>query len=105
MQFLQNRGVMGNTMVLLVFAILIESSGSLAASIHSFDKQVKSGAVASEDKACSQIGIDLMKAGGNAADAVCSSSESSKSMLTVTFVGDWNYALCRNKRLVYQLKT
>jgi hypothetical protein len=28
------------------------------------------GAVASESTRCSQIGIDLMKAGGNAADAV-----------------------------------
>lgn len=28
------------------------------------------GAVASESKSCSQIGIDLLKAGGNAADAV-----------------------------------
>ena len=30
----------------------------------------KQGAVASESKICSQIGIDLMNAGGNAADAV-----------------------------------
>lgn len=30
----------------------------------------KHGAVASESKICSQIGINLMKAGGNAADAV-----------------------------------
>jgi gamma-glutamyltranspeptidase len=29
------------------------------------------GAVASENSICSRIGIDLMKAGGNAADAVC----------------------------------
>ena len=28
------------------------------------------GAVASESKVCSQVGIDLLKAGGNAADAV-----------------------------------
>ena len=28
------------------------------------------GAVASEYKVCSQVGIDLLKAGGNAADAV-----------------------------------
>lgn len=28
------------------------------------------GAVASENKVCSRIGIDLLKAGGNAADAV-----------------------------------
>ena len=30
----------------------------------------KLGAVASENKICSSIGIDLLKAGGNAADAV-----------------------------------
>lgn len=30
------------------------------------------GAVASENRVCSQIGIDLLEAGGNAADAVCS---------------------------------
>ena len=28
------------------------------------------GAVASENRVCSQIGIDMLKAGGNAADAV-----------------------------------
>lgn len=32
------------------------------------------GAVASEVETCSQVGIDLMKKGGNAADAVSSSS-------------------------------
>lgn len=32
----------------------------------------KLGAVASESSVCSQIGIDLIKDGGNAADAVCS---------------------------------
>ena len=30
----------------------------------------KLGAVASESKICSQIGIDLLKSGGNSADAV-----------------------------------
>jgi len=29
------------------------------------------GAVASESKVCSQIGIDIQKQGGNAADSVC----------------------------------
>lgn len=33
-----------------------------------------SGAVASECRRCTQIGIDLLKAGGNAADAVSSES-------------------------------
>ena len=31
----------------------------------------KLGAVASESSVCSEIGIDLIKDGGNAADAVC----------------------------------
>lgn len=31
------------------------------------------GAVASEKKVCTQVGLDLLKAGGNAADAVCRS--------------------------------
>ena len=34
------------------------------------------GGVASESSVCSQIGIDLLKIGGNAADAVCSISGS-----------------------------
>ena len=34
------------------------------------DNTPNHGAVASESKACSQIGVDLIKAGGNAADAV-----------------------------------
>lgn len=34
----------------------------------------KSGAVASESAVCSNIGIDLIKNGGNAADAVCQSN-------------------------------
>ncbi len=29
------------------------------------------GAVASESSVCSRIGVDLLEAGGNAADAVC----------------------------------
>ena len=33
----------------------------------------KLGAVASESSVCSHIGIDLIKDGGNAADAVCPS--------------------------------
>ena len=32
------------------------------------------GAVASENRECSTIGIDLLRDGGNAADAVCSDS-------------------------------
>lgn len=34
-------------------------------------KQDRLGAVASENSICSRIGIELLKAGGNAADAVC----------------------------------
>jgi hypothetical protein len=35
------------------------------------DSHEKHGAVASESSICSNIGIDLMRKGGNAADAVC----------------------------------
>ena len=48
---------------------------ALASQIYLGDEPARSGdarhgAVASENSVCSQIGIDLMKAGGNAADAV-----------------------------------
>ena len=36
-----------------------------------FQESAKNGAVASESAVCSRIGVDLIKAGGNAADAVC----------------------------------
>lgn len=36
-----------------------------------YQENDKLGAVASESSVCSQIGIGLIKAGGNAADAVC----------------------------------
>jgi len=36
-----------------------------------YQENDKLGAVASESSVCSQIGIALIKAGGNAADAVC----------------------------------
>ena len=39
----------------------------------------KLGAVASESKLCTQVGIDLLKAGGNAADAVSCSKETLRS--------------------------
>jgi hypothetical protein len=42
---------------------------SLNAQIYGGDKR---GAVASESSVCSKVGIELFKAGGNAADAVCS---------------------------------
>ena len=44
------------------------------------------GAVASENKICSQIGIDLLEAGGNAADAVGSQNYSSYETLTIRTV-------------------
>ena len=36
-----------------------------------YEAKDKRGAVASESSVCSHIGIDLIKDGGNAADAVC----------------------------------
>ena len=41
------------------------------------------GAVASESAVCSRVGIDLLKAGGNAADAVCPPATPSYSLLSL----------------------
>ena len=51
------------------------------------------GAVASENKVCSQIGIDLLKAGGNAADAVSLAIRNVCAMLT-GLEARWHGALC-----------
>ena len=53
----------------------------------------KLGAVASENKVCSQIGIDLLKAGGNAADAVSPTSGLVGAML-MRVEARWHGALC-----------
>ncbi|KAG9244483.1 gamma-glutamyltranspeptidase [Calycina marina] len=55
---------------MLVLSLLV---GLIAGSVHAHPKTVKAGelgAVASEAKECSKIGTDLLKAGGNAADAI-----------------------------------
>lgn len=39
--------------------------------VRQYQENDKLGAVASESSVCSQIGVGLIKAGGNAADAVC----------------------------------
>ena len=57
----------------------------------------KLGAVASENKLCSQIGIDLLKAGGNAADAVSLASFLVGAMLT-GLEARGHGALCRRYR-------
>ena len=63
----------------LVFAILVSSHCGLGISIpgfgHSNDarwyqENDQLGAVASESSVCSRIGVDLIKAGGTAADAL-----------------------------------
>lgn len=36
-------------------------------------ESLPNGAIASEQKVCTQVGLDLLRAGGNAADAVCRS--------------------------------
>ena len=51
------------------------------------------GAVASENKVCSQIGIDLLKAGGNAADAVSLAIRTISVKLT-RLEARWHGALC-----------
>lgn len=50
------------------------------------------GAVASENKVCSQIGIDLLKAGGNSVDAVGLSTCSS-SLWLISDTACWNGSL------------
>ena len=55
------------------------------------------GAVASENKVCSQIGIDLLKAGGNAADAVSLVFAIFGAMLT-RLEARWHGALCWRHR-------
>ena len=37
---------------------------------YEYEQGNRNGAIASENKLCTQIGIDLLQAGGNAADAV-----------------------------------
>ena len=50
------------------------------------------GAVVSENRVCSQIGIDLLQAGGNAADAVGQCPHFLQAMLTAR-VADWNHSV------------
>ena len=57
----------------------------------------KLGAVASENKVCSQIGIDLLKAGGNAADAVSLAFRLVGASLT-RLKACWHGALCWRHR-------
>ena len=57
----------------------------------------KLGAVASENRVCSQIGIDLLKAGGNAADAVSFAFHLVGAML-MRLEACWHGALCWRHR-------
>lgn len=50
------------------------------------------GAVASENRVCSQIGIDLLKAGGNAADAVSLCLPFLQAKLTAR-LADWDHSV------------
>lgn len=50
--------------------ILAHSNETVHDSYRQTDACDKQGAVASENAVCSRIGIDLLQAGGNAADAV-----------------------------------
>jgi len=52
---------------------LLANTAYAAPAPHEVDKL---GAVASESSVCSKIGIDILKQGGNAADAVSSSPHS-----------------------------
>lgn len=59
----------------------------------------KQGAVASENAVCSRIGIDLLKAGGNAADAV-SDAMMSYSQSSRTWISSHNTDYGLRKQLV-----
>ena len=66
----------GTGYVVWISSLLVLSSAALAPPQVLLDVQAQQishdqfGAVASENRVCSQIGIDLLEAGGNAADAV-----------------------------------
>ncbi|KAL8942684.1 MAG: hypothetical protein Q9211_001282 [Gyalolechia sp. 1 TL-2023] len=67
-------GILASLLIFTIFAYFVGRHTPL---IHPIDRQTnhdRLGAVASEKKLCTQIGIDLLKAGGNAADAVRSTS-------------------------------
>ena len=57
--------------LLASLALAAVSQLALSSSIPYKYEHDQLGAVASENSICSKIGIDLLKAGGNAADAVC----------------------------------
>lgn len=61
--------------VLFICSLLSPSCAAIAPpqallNLQAHTKHDRLGAVASENRVCSQIGIDLLEAGGNAADAV-----------------------------------
>lgn len=64
---------------LLCFAALVKGS--------QHHESNKLGATASESAVCSRIGVDLIKNGGNAADAVCEMIENryERNLLVVPF--------------------
>ncbi len=60
---------------LTLLGVLTVAQIALANPVQVCAGQDKLGAVASESSICSNIGIDLLKAGGNAADAVRTSCD------------------------------
>lgn len=61
------------TSTLSKLALLLVAQNVVAIPYYYGEKKDDNGAVASEAAVCSEIGVDLMKRGGNAADAVSSS--------------------------------
>lgn len=59
-------------------AVQISVSSTHASSSSPFSAEPRLGAVASENRVCSTIGTNLLKAGGNAADAVRSLQDASE---------------------------
>lgn len=70
MVFLQlNRKVLTNAIIAL--SCLCQVGNAAPASAALGCEEDKLGAVAAESAVCSKIGVDVLKQGGNAADAVC----------------------------------
>ncbi|KAF2670001.1 gamma-glutamyltranspeptidase 1 precursor [Microthyrium microscopicum] len=92
-----------NVFVLLALHCLVWEADLCGAAIIG-QRWVKSGAVASENKLCSQIGIDLMKAGGNAVDAAIGTQLCTGTVAMYhSGIGGGGFALVRGSNGSYEM--